>query len=331
MVGRSLPAGEALSLEHVQEAVAATRARPYDFGAAIRAVRLLADHGYRAEAHSAAQAYSDRHDGGIRGGDAIFAAVLNAPRRRFMAGEALTREGTDEDCVLIILAGDARVRRLGVGQLAELAPGTMVGEIASVTGSCRTASVYARGVVDTLVFEASELAELTRSVPAIYARLRETGRARMVAQLMGESSIFGGIGNMARMMLFEQCLPVSMPEGTRIISQGEPGRAVCIIASGLAEVWTQMGTTRHEVAQLGPGDIFGEMSVLLDRNAAANVQALTHLTLFALGRDRFEEVLAQHPEARARVTRVAEIRLGLQGDIESAAPVSGKLVSSTER
>lgn len=298
----------------------AARERPYDFGFAVRAIRLFDEAGHRAEAHTVAHAYAARHSAPTRGGDALLAAVLAAPRVSFRPGEMLVREGDDTDDVFVIMAGDARVRRLGVGQIAQLPEGTLVGEIAPLTAANRTASVYARGPVEALCFSAQALAGLCRELPGVYARLRELGRQRMVDQLMGPGSIFASLDGLTRAALFEQCLPCSLPDGATIIEQGRPGTAVCIIASGLAEVWQTTGKDRRLLAQLGPGAVFGEMSILLDRAASASVIAATTLVFFALDRDRFVDLLARFPDALDRVTDLAEERLGLKGKPGTPAP-----------
>jgi cAMP-dependent protein kinase regulator len=300
-----------MSDEAMKQALAAHQRSPLDFGLVVRAIRLLEEGSYRAEAHSVAHTYAQRHDTKGPGGDALLSAVQRATVRSFRAGESLVREGLDDDSMFVLLSGDARVRRLGVGELAQLAPGAVIGEIAPLTGTARTASVYARGEARALEFPAAALAELSRRLPGVYARLRETGRARMVEQLMGPESIFGPLGDMERAALFEQCLPCTVAEGTTIITEGQPGTAVCIIASGMAEVWRGLPPhgERRVLAGLKPGDIFGELSLLTDRIASASVEATTTLTLFCLTPPRFEQALERHEDARNRVLDLARQRL----------------------
>ncbi len=312
-----------MDIDEAQEALLDHQSRPYDLWAAMRAVRGLADAGFRAEAHAVASAFAERHRAGPRGGDALLSHVQQAETRTFAAGETLCDEGELDDQVFVILSGKARVRRLGVGELAHLPPGTVVGEVASVTGIARTATVEAESEVLALAFEGKQLAALVRDLPSVYVRLREMSRARLVAQLMGPGSIFGNLGDGARAALFEQCLPITLPPGTEVISHGEIGRAMCIVASGFADVWRPTPDGGEEVvARLGPGEVFGEMSLLFDRVASANVRATTVLTLFTLDRPRFDKALEQFPHARNRVLRLAESRLGVTpGDGAAAMPI----------
>lgn len=291
--------------------------------ACMRALRCLAMVGHTGEAHAVATTFAEAQGADAAAGEALLSSVLQARVRRLAVGEALVHEGAQDDTVYVLLTGKARVRRIGVGELAHLPPGAVIGEVALVTGSLRTATVVAETSVSVLVFEARQLAELCRRLPAVYVRLRETGRARMVAQLMGPASIFGTLDATARAALFEQCLPISLPRGTPVIVAGEPGRAMCILASGFCEVWRAGDDDAEEVlARLGPGEVFGELSLLLDRVASAHVRTTTVVTLFALDRQRFAETLDRFPGARARITALAEARLGVrQGDGEPAMPV----------
>lgn len=298
--------------DQAQSALALAQQSPHDLGLCIRAVRLLEDVGLRAEAHSVAHAYAKRHDAGEAGGAALLTLVQRAEAVRFDGGAALMREGVDEDAIFVLLRGDARVRRLGVGELTQLPPGTVVGEIASLTGTARTASVYAKGPVEALRFRPAGFAELSHKLPGVYARLRETGRSRLVAQLFGPTSIFGALNGLERAALFEQCLPATLAEGQAAVREGEPGHAICIIASGMAEVWRKgPDGARQVITTLGPGSVFGELALLYDRQANATVEALTTLTLFCLDRHRFHDALARFPDARDRVVDMAQARLGV--------------------
>jgi CRP-like cAMP-binding protein len=327
------------------EALADHEAMPDDLWLCLRAVHGLAVSGQVDLASAVATAYvvaqivgapaaitSESHDlnplnvATANAAAALLEIATTAPVRRYGVGEALLHEGAHDDTVFVVLSGKARVLRIGVGELAHLPAGAVIGEVAIITGSLRTATVVAENTVSALVLSSRSLAALCRALPPVYVRLRETGRARMVAQLMGAQSIFGGLDATARAALFEQCLPVSLPRGTTVITQGEPGRAMCIIASGFCEVWQRnVDGTEHQWARLGPGEVFGELALLFDRVASANVRTATVVTLFALDRQRFAETLDRFEGARTRITELAELRLGVRsGDGAPVLPTVSK-------
>jgi CRP-like cAMP-binding protein len=99
--------------------------------------------------------------------------------------------------------------------------------------------------------------------------------------------------------------------GETLAEEGESGRTLIVIESGTVTV-TVHGT---EVARLGPGDAFGEMS-LIDRSArSATVKADTEVHGYQLPVWSFRPLIESHPEvtwslleALAQRVRAAEGR-----------------------
>jgi hypothetical protein len=84
--------------------------------------------------------------------------------------------------------------------------------------------------------------------------------------------------------------------GEIICRQGETGHSVYIVESGDLRVLhiDAMGVERV-VDRLGPGDYFGETSLLLGEPRDATVQAIRDSALLRLHRDNFEPLLDQRP------------------------------------
>ncbi len=83
-----------------------------------------------------------------------------------------------------------------------------------------------------------------------------------------------------------------------IIREGESGDLFYVITEGHAEVVIRDADGAelllHEV---GPGDFFGELSMLTNEPRAARVRAMDHVTTLALERDDFFEFLRAHTHA----------------------------------
>jgi hypothetical protein len=99
--------------------------------------------------------------------------------------------------------------------------------------------------------------------------------------------------------------------GQTIIRQGEPGDAFFVIAEGNVRV-ERSDTTRPgapvELAQLGPGDFFGEMALLTDEPRNASVVATARSRTLTLTRETFDRLLEQSRPAARQIPRVAEER-----------------------
>ncbi len=307
-----------MTLEETRAAVADFQRAPQAFGPCVRAMRGLHDTGHAAKARELGRAYGRSLGAPEGAGDALATLIFDAPAQRVGPGVTLIDEGASGQTLMVLLSGQADVKRLGVGELAQLAPGAVIGEVAPLTGVHRTATVFARLPSEVLVFEQAALEVFAERLPTVFESLRAMGRERMLAQLMGPSSIFGGLDAGQRDALYAQCLPATIPDGTRLIREGHAGSAMCIIASGHADVWQRAGGGRRKtLVTLGPGDVFGEIALLGGRVASANVEAVSPLTIFALDREGFAAALDAHPETRRRVERLAADRLGadaLAGD-----------------
>lgn len=103
--------------------------------------------------------------------------------------------------------------------------------------------------------------------------------------------------------------------GQIIVTQGTPGQAFYLILRGRVEILRD-GTS---LGALGPGDFFGEMSLLDQAPRSATIRAIDHATCLMLSSWDFKSLLELHPaiairllEVLSRRLRVADERLGRQ-------------------
>jgi CRP/FNR family transcriptional regulator, cyclic AMP receptor protein len=93
--------------------------------------------------------------------------------------------------------------------------------------------------------------------------------------------------------------------GTVLVREGKPGSEFFVIVEGRAEA-----TLRGEhLATLGPGDFFGEMSLLEVAPRAATVVAETDLSLLVLEPRGFASLLAVAPTVGMKMMRSMSQRL----------------------
>jgi CRP-like cAMP-binding protein len=92
--------------------------------------------------------------------------------------------------------------------------------------------------------------------------------------------------------------------GRRLTGEGASGYMFYVIADGTVEV-------RHHdalVAQLGPGDFFGEMAILGDGRRVADVITTSPVTLFAMFGTSFREMESELPDVAEEIRRTVETR-----------------------
>jgi len=87
---------------------------------------------------------------------------------------------------------------------------------------------------------------------------------------------------------------VVIPAGEVIIRRGEPGAAVYVLLEGLVEVRLRTADGGHlTLATLGPGELFGELSVLRGAPANADVRTVEDVRVLRYPAERFPAALAE--------------------------------------
>ncbi len=82
-----------------------------------------------------------------------------------------------------------------------------------------------------------------------------------------------------------------VPKGSIFIKQGDEAYSAYLIQSGCVSVYSKNDGEVHELAQLGAGEICGEMSLVSDGPRIASVKALEDCNLIVITRTAFEEKL----------------------------------------
>ena len=103
--------------------------------------------------------------------------------------------------------------------------------------------------------------------------------------------------------------------GTTIIKQGDEGDAFYIIRSGNVEAALEGdGGSSIPIAQLGPGEGFGEMALLKDEPRFASVTATTDVEVWRLPKAAFQGLLSQNLSLAVYFHRVVDQRLQVLGE-----------------
>jgi CRP/FNR family transcriptional regulator, cyclic AMP receptor protein len=95
-----------------------------------------------------------------------------------------------------------------------------------------------------------------------------------------------------------------VPEGEIVVEEGGFSRELLAIEDGTAEV-TRGG---EHIADLGPGDIFGEAGMLDDEMRSATVTATSRLRLISMGHFEVQRLKKDAPEIYGRIEQLVEER-----------------------
>ena len=107
-----------------------------------------------------------------------------------------------------------------------------------------------------------------------------------------------------------------LPE-ERIFAEGEPGRQLYVILTGKVEVSRRAGFKNQRLLRLGPGETFGEMSLLLPAGVGrtASVYAAERTVALCMDRDRLAGIPQVAAKVYANIARILASRLKMATDI----------------
>jgi CRP-like cAMP-binding protein len=125
------------------------------------------------------------------------------------------------------------------------------------------------------------------------------------AELLAGCPLFRGIDQPGLAGLAELATSVDFPAGHVIARQGEIGTGFFVVFSGVVRVVRDGGV----VARLGPGEFFGELSVLDRMPRNASVVAEEPTTCLALASWDFAKGLLQQPALTLTILRGVATRL----------------------
>lgn len=96
---------------------------------------------------------------------------------------------------------------------------------------------------------------------------------------------------------------VEFAAGGTIVEEGKAGAEMFIIEDGEVDILRTYAGTEKILSTLGPGDFFGEMSVLENRPRSATARARTACRLLPIDASTLDALLREHPEIAVRMLR----------------------------
>ena len=129
-----------------------------------------------------------------------------------------------------------------------------------------------------------------------------------------------------------------VPKGSIIFKQGDDAFAAFLIQSGAVTVYAEDEDGHHQgnIAELGAGQIFGEMALVVDKPRTASVKAKVDCNLIVITRQAMEEKLRRSdPTVKAivemLVKRVASLNEVTYSKYENLESIERSLQASCQR
>lgn len=162
-------------------------------------------------------------------------------------------------------------------------------------------------------------------------------RAGRAEELLSRVDLFAALPGEVRRALAEAAQLRYYDAGEALVREGEEGESLMLLARGSVEVWTTGGDAtagstaggrRVQLAVLGAGDYFGEMSLLTGEPRSATVTARTPCEVYVLVRSDLAPILEGDPTVAETLSRVlaersADTAAHLADPLAPAEPVRG--------
>lgn len=253
--------------------------------------------------------------------------------REHATGQTVMRQGEDGREAYLLARGVLNVVREDAqkpGQtvlLAVLGPAALFGEMALVSQAPRAASVVSVEPAQVLAVGRAQLEALARQDAAIGRELGAFCHRRMLTNLVRHSRILSAVAPAKRHELMTRFTARNFAPSELLVQKGEEGGSLFLVASGLVEVRSPDATGDDVVlAQLGPGEVVGEISLVLRRPATADVAAVHRTVALELTWTDFHDAIKEHPGLLAELYEIATLR---EAELRSVVAQEARDISDT--
>lgn len=115
-----------------------------------------------------------------------------------------------------------------------------------------------------------------------------------VLEALSGTALFKGIKKEALHPLLSDLSWITLSSGQHLIQQGQYSTAIYVLLSGRLSV-SHNNSSEHTIAEIGRGEVVGEISLFTDRTATANITAIRDSNLIQIPKDIFNRFKETHP------------------------------------
>lgn len=133
------------------------------------------------------------------------------------------------------------------------------------------------------------------------ARGRKDGHISALSKI----SLFEGLSKKELQFIASVTTEVTVRSGSTLVKQGEPGQEVMVVETGTGVVKRD----GEDIDTIGPGDVFGEMSLIVDQPRNATIEATSDMSVLVMNSREFSSVLSESPEVAVKILKTVVARL----------------------
>jgi small-conductance mechanosensitive channel/CRP-like cAMP-binding protein len=135
-----------------------------------------------------------------------------------------------------------------------------------------------------------------------------SAKARAIHERLKSVPFFDALPEDLFTLLARDAGLIEFGAGERVVQLGEAGDTCYVVDAGRLAVLVSDGPLERQVAQMKPGDLFGEMSLLTGEPRSATVRALEDSRVVSVGSSALRAALERAPELAHRLAEVTTLR-----------------------
>lgn len=130
-----------------------------------------------------------------------------------------------------------------------------------------------------------------------------------IVRFLSATALVTDLDAASRERLAERMARVFVPAGSVVLRQGDPGDALYVVVNGRLRVSVRREDIDTPIAEIGRGDIVGEMSLLTDEPRSATVTTIRDSQLLKLSKRDFQILVKKRPSVLLGISRLVIRRL----------------------
>lgn len=242
------------------------------------------------------------------GRDTLLFLVHQSALRKLGPKTHVIVQETFSDELFVLLEGEVLVQKRqltgAVQEITRLGAPTVFGENTLLANTPRSADVVTTAASRVLAIPRKVVEDLLQ-----HKTLRADADAfldrLMLGQYIASSELFREAPKEVISLFFNEGQVLSLPAGRQVVEQGRTDKDFYLLIRGKVDVIA----SGRILAELGQGDFFGEMALIMNTPRTASVMTKEPCRLLKLSANQFWSVLSRHASIALYLETVSENRL----------------------